>query len=154
MSSEVKVQQKYVRKRVYIRRSTAKTLQAKVTAYRRDIPVISLGAAQTLTKGKGVAALTRGDKGRFSQRSFSGNTSIKVGNKRYSDAFINKTRYGSWQVMRRKTKKRYPVEVLKIPISKSVDRHARRIVNEQMRKEYPRIAEHEISFRIKRYAKR
>ncbi len=134
VSSDVKVQQKHVRKRVYIKRSNSKSLTAKLTTYRRDIPVISLGPAQTrLTKNK---------------------STLKVGSKSYPGAFINRTRFGSWQVMKRKTKKRYPLEVLKIPISKSVDRHASKTVRRQMIKEYPRISQHEIDFRLKKHANR
>lgn len=153
VSADVQVQQKHVRKRVYIRKSTGKTMKALVTAYRRDIPVISLGIARTTGTNK-MSVSSRDSRGRFNTRQHSGNTAIRVGNRTYQNAFINQVQGGGWQVMRRKGRARYPLEVLKVKISPSVDRHTPTIAREQMQTEYPRIAKHEIDYRMKKYASR
>ncbi len=150
VSKETRIPGKHIRKRVHIRRSTARTQYARITVYRKDIPLISLGAAKTVMKGQGVADIARGKNGRFSQRQFRGNTAIRVGNKTYKDAFINRTKNGRWHIMRRKSGARYPVEVLKLPISQQVDRITPTVARQVMKADYGRLLRHELEYRARK----
>ena len=147
VSTEENIQQKHIRKRVYISKSNPKKMRARVTAYQGDIPVISLGAKE-LKRGKGVSAPKR----RYP------NAFIADGSKGYGK-YQGKGRYGSTKLARghvlvRTSKSRYPLEVVKVEIRDSVKKHSPQIARKQMNDEYPRIAKHEIDYRLKKYADR
>ena len=155
VASETQIQQKHIRKRVYSRVKITKDFrQGTITAYRRDIPAISLGVATSLIKSvKGqrlISQSNRDRKGRFTKREFAGNTSIKVGRRTYNDAFINLVN-GKWQIMRRKTAKRYPVEVITVKIAPAVDRFLPSRSREIMKAKYPDLLKHELEWRLKKY---
>ena len=150
VSGDVRVTQKHIRKRVYIRKSTAKTMMAKVTAYRRDIPVISMGIANTRLTRKG--SVVRID-GKSYAGAFIADGSAGYGRYIRGRGYQNTT-LKSFQVLRRTGNSRYPIEVVKVIISPSVDRHTPKIAREQMQTEYPRIAQHEIDYRMQKYASR
>ena len=155
VAGEVQVQQKHVRKRIYTKVKVSKDYRrGRITAYRRDIPAISLGAATSFVRSvrgqRLISQSSRDSKGRFTRREFSGNTSIKVGRRTYSDAFINPIN-GKWQIMRRKTAKRYPVEVLAVKIAPTVDRFLPTRSREIMRAKYPDLLKHELTWRLKKY---
>lgn len=155
VASENQIQQKYIRKRVYSRIRISKDYrQGTITAYRRDVPAISLGIATSMVKkAKGrrlISAATRNVKGRFTKREFAGNTSIKVGRNTYQNAFVNQAR-GSWQIMRRLGKKAYPIEVIKVKISDSVDRSLPQFSRNMMKNAYPSLLQYELQRRLKQY---
>lgn len=155
VARETQIQQKHIRKRVYSRVKITKDFrQGTITAYRRDIPAISLGVATSLVKSvKGQRLISqsgRDRKGRFTKREFAGNTSIKVGKNTYQNAFINQTR-GSWQIMRRLTSKAYPIEIIKVKIAPAVDRCLPGYSREMMKGKYPDLLKHELEWRLKKY---
>lgn len=155
VASENQIQQQHIRKRVYSRIKVTKDIrQGTITAYRRDIPAISLGIATSMVKiAKGKRLISqsgRDTKGRFTKREFSGNTSIKVGRKTYQNAFVNPAR-GSWQIMRRLTSKPYPIEIIKVKISDSVDRCLPAFSRDMMTNKYPGLLQYELQRRLKQY---
>lgn len=155
VSGETQIQQKHIRKRVYTDIEITKDYRrGRITAYRRKIPAISLGVAVSLVKkAKGrrlVSASRRDTKGRYAKREFAGNTSIKVGRNIYPDAFVNKAK-GTWQIMRRKTAKRYPLEVIAVAIAPAVDRFLPSRSREIMKGKYPGLLEYELKRRLKQY---
>lgn len=155
VAGEVQVQQKHIRKRLYTKVKVTKDYRrGRITAYRRDIPAISLGVATSLVKSRRgqrlISQASRDSKGRFTRREFAGNTSIKVGRRTYNDAFINPVN-GKWQIMRRKTAKRYPVEVLTVKIAPAVDRFLPSRSREIMKAKYPDLLKHELEWRLKKY---
>ena len=155
VASENQIQQKYIRKRVYSRIRISKDYrQGTITAYRRDVPAISLGIATSMVKkAKGrrlISAAGRNVKGRFTKREFAGNTAIKVGRNTYQNAFVNRAR-GSWQIMRRLGKKAYPIEVIKVKISDSVDRCLPQFSRNMMKNAYPSLLQYELQRRLKQY---
>ena len=155
VAGEVQVQQKHIRKRLYTKVKVTKDYRrGRITAYRRDIPAISLGVATSFVKSvrgqRQISQASRDSKGRFTRREFAGNTSIKVGRRTYNDAFINPVN-GKWQIMRRKTAKRYPVEVITVKIAPAVDRFLPSRSREIMKAKYPDLLKHELEWRLKKY---
>lgn len=135
VAGEVKIPQKHIRKRVYTKVKVARDYRrARITAYRRDIPVISLGLVQTSVNRR------------------TGIKNLKVGGRMYPGAFINQIRKtGQWQVMQRKGAKRYPLEVLTVKIAPQVDRYLPTRSREIMRAKYPNLLKHELTWRLKKY---
>ena len=157
VTGEVQVQQKHVRKRIYTKvKVTRDFRRGRVTAYRRDIPAIRLGVAASMVRRiKGqrlISQASRDTKGRFTKRQYAGHTAIRIGRTTYPNAFINQVQGDNWQIMRRKTNKRYPVEVIVVKIAPTVDRFLPRRSKEIMASAYPGLLEHELDWRIKRYA--
>lgn len=153
VSHKVSAPQKLIRKRVYIKRSKANTQFARITVYPRDISAIGLGSARTLTRTrKGqrlVSGVSRGAGGRFTKRQHSGNTSIRVGNRTYRNAFINQIR-GNWHVMQRKGEAKYPVDVLKIPAGKPLANAAATMPRRLFRAEYEKKLRQEYNYRAQK----
>lgn len=125
VSKETRIPGKHIRKRVYIKRSSARTQFARLTAYRRDISLNSLKPRQ-LKKGFSAAG------------------------RKYPSAFRAKGRNGSEQIFQRKGKARYPIEVVKVPISEHVDRITPKVARQIFKREYPRLLAHEIDYRSKK----
>lgn len=138
VAGDVKVPQKHIRKRLYTKvKVTRDYRRGRITGYRRDIPVISLGIVQTAMNRR------------------TGANTLKIGGKSYPGAFINRIRSsGQWQVMKRKGSKRYPIEVLTVKIAPSVDRHLPRRSREIMQGQYPKLLKHELTYRLNRYARK
>lgn len=127
VSKETKVVQKHIRKKVFIKRSTPRTQKAEFRVYRRDIAAIGLNP-RTSRKG------------------------VRVAGKLHSGAFINTLRKtGQRHVLKRKGVKRYPVEIIKIPISESVDKISRKVAVRVMRQDYPKLLQHELVYRLDKY---
>lgn len=125
VATETKLQQKHIRKRVFIKKSSFKTLFARITAYRRDMPLISTGNARQNKKG------------------------VRAAKQQHSSAFINNVN-GRAHVLRRKSKARYPLELLKIAVVKIVDKFTRPIAQKIMKEDYPKLLRQEVEYRIKK----
>jgi hypothetical protein len=140
VSSETKIQPKVIRKRFYIRRSSVRSLRATFVAYRSDIPAISMGVALTKTRRhKGRVVRGRG---------------VKVGNRTYPGAFINRvSSNNTFQVLRRKSDSRYPIEVVKERVRPVIDRYVGITVSVKMRHRLPVILKRELQYRMSKYAK-
>ncbi|MFB9995716.1 phage tail protein [Providencia rustigianii] len=107
VSKEVRIQQKIIRKRVKFSKASSKhgTPKARVTVNRGNLPAIVLGTARV----------------QLSRSRHAGNrigSTLKVGKFTFHNAFIQQLNNGCWHVMQRVGKSRYPIEVVKIPVSK------------------------------------
>lgn len=117
---------KLVRKRAKLNRAKPYRLNASIKINRGNLPAIKLGAAQVrLSRRKG------NQKGRGSY--------LKIGPYRFRNAFIQKLANGRWQVMRRVSDSRYPIEVVKVPLAKPLTvnfwKISRQLIKKDMGKE-------------------
>lgn len=106
VSAETNVPQRMIRKRARLRRASVsqEVIQAKISVNRGNLPAIALGAPRMqLSKRKG---LRRG-----------GGSVLKIGRFTFKDAFIQQLNNGRWHVMQRVGESRYPIKVVKIPLS-------------------------------------
>ena len=129
-----------LKNRFYMRPANAKKLYSRITVYRRDIPAIALGVAQTRL--------------RTSRSRITGGGSIKVGNKTFKNAFVNRVRTnGTWHVLQRTQGTRYPIDVVKVKVAEAVDKHAKKITYEIYERDFQRTLINDLKFRISKYAK-
>ncbi|WP_366543638.1 phage tail protein, partial [Salmonella enterica] len=84
---------------------------ARIRINRGNLPAIKLGTAQVrLTRSKGQ--LLRGG------------SVLKIGPYLFRDAFIQQLANGRWHVMKRiEGKKRYPIDVVKVPLAAALTQH-------------------------------
>lgn len=140
VKEETGVAASVIKNRFYNSNSTAKKLKSKVTVYRRDIPAISLGVAQTRLRIK---------KGRII-----GGGSIKVGNKTFKNTFVNQTgKNRKWHVLRRLSSKRYPIEVVKVDMVSAINKHAKRVMFGVYSADFEKNLIGELNHRVQKYAK-
>lgn len=130
----VGVKNKYLKPRVYISRAKggAKPKGAKLHFYRRGIPLIDVNAKQV--EG-GVVAGSYVMPGAF----------IADGSKGYGKGRLSRA-----HVLRRTTKKQYPLELIRVNIKKAVNEETPKIVAKIMRSDFERLYDHEIKRRSSR----
>ncbi|EKI6239041.1 phage tail protein [Salmonella enterica] len=99
---------------------------ARIRINRGNLPAIKLGTAQVrLTRRKGQ--LLRG--GRV----------LKIGPYLFRDAFIQQLANGRWHVMKRiEGKKRYPIDVVKIPLAAALTQNFEEAKNRIIAEEFPK----------------
>lgn len=117
---------KLVRQRARLKKANPQRLSAGIKINRGNLPAIKLGAAQVrLSRRKG------NQKGRGSY--------LKIGPYRFRNAFIQQLANGRWQVMRRVSDSRYPIDVVKVPLAKPLTvnfwKISRQLINSDMSKE-------------------
>lgn len=117
---------KLVRQRARLKKANPHRLSAGIKINRGNLPAIKLGAAQVrLSRRKG------NQKGRGSY--------LKIGPYRFRNAFIQQLANGRWQVMRRVSDSRYPIDVVKVPLAKPLTvnfwKISRQLINSDMGKE-------------------
>lgn len=117
---------KLVRQRARLKKANPHRLSAGIKINRGNLPAIKLGAAQVrLSRRKG------NEKGRGSY--------LKIGPYRFRNAFIQQLANGRWQVMRRVSDSRYPIDVVKVPLAKPLTvnfwKISRQLINSDMGKE-------------------
>ncbi|HAT2830160.1 TPA: phage tail protein [Klebsiella oxytoca] len=117
---------KLVRQRARLKKANPQRLSAGIKINRGNLPAIKLGAAQVrLSRRKG------NEKGRGSY--------LKIGPYRFRNAFIQHLANGRWQVMRRVSDSRYPIDVVKVPLAKPLTvnfwKISRQLINSDMGKE-------------------
>jgi len=98
-SKKVDVPKRFIKGRAKLERAKPRRLSAFVKVNRGNLPVIRL------IKGDGRFVLRGENKGQ-----------LKVGNRFFQRAFIQKLQNGRTQVMQRQGKDRYPIDVVKIPL--------------------------------------
>lgn len=98
-SKKVDVPKRFIKGRVRLERAKSNRLSAFIKVNRGNLPVIRL------IKGNGRFIRRGENKGQ-----------LKVGNRLYQRAFIQKLKNGRTQVMQRQGKERYPIDVVKIPL--------------------------------------
>lgn len=117
---------KLVRQRARLKKANPQRLSAGIKINRGNLPAIKLGAAQVrLSRRKG------NQKGRGSY--------LKIGPYRFRNAFIQQLANGRWQVMRRVSNSRYPIDVVKVPLARPLTvsfwKISRQLINSDMGKE-------------------
>ncbi|HEC2091423.1 phage tail protein [Klebsiella oxytoca] len=117
---------KLVRQRARLKKANPHRLSAGIKINRGNLPAIKLGAAQVrLSRRKG------NEKGRGSY--------LKIGPYRFRNAFIQQLANGRWQMMRRVSDSRYPIDVVKVPLAKPLTvnfwKISRQLINSDMGKE-------------------
>lgn len=139
VSKGAKVPQKHVRKRTFISRASSRKLRAKVSGYVYPIPLISVIKTKTILSKARRGTNRRG---------------VRAAGRQYDGAFINvHRRSGRFQVFRRKTSRRYPLEVISIDVSKSFRASLEREAPRVMRQDFPKLLLHELKYRTNKYAK-
>ncbi|EFU2788244.1 phage tail protein [Salmonella enterica] len=99
---------------------------ARIRINRGNLPAIKLGTAQVrLTRHKGQ--LLRGG------------SVLKIGPYLFRDAFIQQLANGRWHVMKRiEGKKRYPIDVVKIPLAAALTQNFEEAKNRIIAEEFPK----------------
>ncbi|EHB3561738.1 phage tail protein [Salmonella enterica subsp. enterica serovar Oranienburg] len=99
---------------------------ARIRINRGNLPAIKLGTAQVrLTRSKGQ--LLRGG------------SVLKIGPYLFRDAFIQQLANGRWHVMKRiEGKKRYPIDVVKVPLAAALTQHFEGAKNRIIAEEFPK----------------
>lgn len=99
---------------------------ARIRINRGNLPAIKLGTAQVrLTRRKGQ--LLRGG------------SVLKIGLYLFRDAFIQQLANGRWQVMKRiEGKKRYPIDVVKVPLAAALTQSFEEAKNRIIVEEFPK----------------
>jgi len=127
VSAEKKVPLFVVRRRMFVRNASLKRILSTNRAYIRDVPLISVG--ENARTGKQTGTFKHRQKGDVGP----GYGGTKIRKHYAADAFVNVIRRNQVvHVMRRKQratwdgKKRLPVEVLKIKLDASFDKHFRK----------------------------
>lgn len=135
VAKAIQVPQKFVRKRMYVSRATARRQSSRLRAYYRGISVIDLKARDS---GKGG---WRTRKGR----------GVRAGKRRYSDAFIAYGNNANKHVFRRKGDGRSPLEVVRIEIQKHVDVIAPKVAMREMKENFAKRLKHDLEWRLRKY---
>ncbi|EAQ5850041.1 phage tail protein [Salmonella enterica] len=99
---------------------------ARIRINRGNLPAIKLGTAQVrLTRSKGQ--LLRGG------------SVLKIGPYLFRDAFIQQLANGRWHVMKSiEGKKRYPIDVVKVPLAAALTQHFEEAKNRIIAEEFPK----------------
>lgn len=129
VAGDVNLTQKVVRRKIFIRRSRARTGKAAIYFYTRPINAISTNYRIT-RKG------------------------YKVAGRVYPRTFFARGKGPTHQIFQRQGIARYPIEPVKIEIQDSVNRFAVPITDRLMKTDFPDILKREFNARIRGYIKR
>lgn len=133
VSKDSKIQQKIIRKKAFIRKSTAKKQRTTISMYRTGVPLISLATGKNAIQEPAHGFISV--KGFFVER-----------------GFINKVkRTGQRQVFQRAGRKRYPISVVRVNIQRIVDVSMPKRVSQKMNTDFPRLLRRDLEYRITRY---
>ncbi len=128
---------KQIRARITQKKSNPKTLLSLNGVGASDIPVISFINTKAILK---------------SVRKGTNKTGVRAAKRQFDGAFINVLRRsGRFQVLMRKGKERYPVEVVKIPIKKSVQKNHLSLAKKLMDREFTRLYMSDLKYRVGKY---
>ncbi|HIE9577888.1 TPA: phage tail protein [Klebsiella variicola subsp. variicola] len=104
VAKETKVKRKLVMQRAKLKRASPKKPMATIRVNRGNLPAIKLGPVRVLLSRR------KRDNG-------SSGSVLKIGNFSFPGAFVQQLNNGRWHVLRRTSKSRYPVEVVKVPLA-------------------------------------
>lgn len=115
---------------------------ARIRINRGNLPAIKLGTAQVrLTRSKGQ--LLRGG------------SVLKIGPYLFRDAFIQQLANGRWHVMKRiEGKKRYPIDVVKVPLAAALTQHFEEAKNRIIAEEFPKELASSLKQQLRRHLTR
>jgi len=151
-AKEEKMPVKLIRERLKLNHlNSGDNSAAQIRVFRTNVPASRLGVARTQLAKRGKAttsAVTRSANGQYAKREISGQTSIRVGRRVFHNVFMQQLRSGKWHILRRLTDKRYPVEVVTVPINSSITRHATNNFQRAVGTELPQQMLRELVYRI------
>ena len=127
VSGDVKITQKNIRRKIYVKRSTPKTGMAKLYFYGRAVNAINTNFSKT-AKGYKIA-------GTFRPRTF----------------FAKSPTANKHLIFQRRGAERLPVDVVKIPINEAVQKHAMPTIKERMNNYFYKTLKAEFNARLKGY---
>ncbi|KQN46638.1 phage tail protein [Serratia sp. Leaf50] len=104
VAKETKVPRKLVKQRARLKKATMRRPIATLKINRGNLPAIKLGAARMQISRKKGNVRGRG-------------SVLKIGKFTFRNAFLQRLANGRWQVMQRSGKPRYPIDVVKIPLT-------------------------------------
>lgn len=115
---------------------------ARIRINRGNLPAIKLGSAQVrLTRRKG--------------KLLRGGSVLKIGPYLFRDAFIQQLPNGRWHVMKRiEGKKRYPIDVVKIPLAGELTKNFEEAKNRIVMEEFPKELASAMKQRLRVYLTR
>lgn len=141
VSKETKVPLKLVRGRAKLKKASPNRPIATIHVKRGNLPVINLGPVRLQ-----VSRRNRGGGGAGSV--------LKVGRFSFPGAFVQRLSNGRWQVLRRTSKSRYPIEVVKIPmaapLTKAFMEQSQALIKSDMPKELAAALNNQLRLVIKR----
>lgn len=140
IAADLALQQKLIRKRVYLKRATRNRLEARIRSFYRGINLIDLKPRDTGKYKKGV-------RGRV------GSGVRARGGHHYYGGWIAKSPRGQRLAFERGFKRggKTPIDVLRIPIKAEVDRIAPRATRQVIDAKLPQLIAHELQFRIRKH---
>ncbi len=104
VAKETRVKRKLVNQRARLKRASVRKPMASIRINRGDLPAIKLGPVRVQLSRR------KRDQG-------AAGSVLRVGNFSFPGAFVQRLNNGRWHVLRRSTKGRYPIEVVKIPLA-------------------------------------
>ncbi|MDR3431047.1 MAG: phage tail protein [Rouxiella aceris] len=141
VSKETKVPRKLVMQRAKLKKATMNRPIATLKINRGNLPAIKLGAAQMRISRR--------------QGNVRGQGSVlKIGRFTFRNAFIQQLANGRWQVLQRSGKSRYPIDVVKIPLTtpltEAYTAETNRLMQSDMPKEMASALKNQLRLIIKR----
>lgn len=125
VSRNTRVPRKLVMQRSKVKKANVNNPVATLRVNRGDLPAIKLGVARVqLSRRPG--------------RNHGAGSILKIGRFTFPHAFIQRLANGRWHVMRRTSKARYPLEVVKIPMSAPLTTAFRDEVPKLMQSDMPK----------------
>ncbi|UNK25155.1 phage tail protein [Yersinia intermedia] len=141
VSKGTKVPLKLVRGRAKLKKASPGRPIATIRVKRGDLPVINVGPVRMQLSRR------KGSKG-------GADSVLKVGRFTFPGAFLQQLSNGRWQVMRRTSKARYPIEVIKIPmaapLTQAFDDETKALLMSDMPKELAAALSNQLRLVIKR----
>ncbi|WP_037032997.1 phage tail protein [Rahnella sp. WP5] len=141
VSKETKVPRTLVMQRAKLKKATINRPVATLKINRGNLPAIKLGAAQMRVSRR--------------QGNLRGQGSVlKIGRFTFRNAFIQQLANGRWHVLQRSGKSRYPIEVVKIPLTtpltEAYTAETHRLMQSDMPKEMASALKNQLRLIIKR----
>lgn len=143
VAKETSAPQKLVRQRVRLRPAMPGHADptARLVVNRGDLPAINLGTARLqLSRRKTVS-------GRHG-------SVLKIGRFTFRNAFIQQLANGRWHVLQRTSRSRYPVQVVKVPLSgpltESYQKQSRQLMETDMPRELAAALKHQLRLYLRK----
>ncbi|MBA7848839.1 MULTISPECIES: phage tail protein [Klebsiella] len=141
VTKDTKIPRKLVRGRARLRKATSRKPQAIIRVNRGNLPAIKLGPASV--------RLSRRKRDKRGVRSV-----LHVGRFRFPGAFIQQLDNGRWHVMQRESKSRYPIDVVKIPLTTPLTTAFKNAVPALMQSDMPKEMQYALRNQIRLIVKR
>lgn len=156
VSTKTKIPQKHIGKKVFIRKSTARTQVSQVDVYRDGVSLVSVLTPKNIKNRTRRSFHRRKNRPqiKWKGRSFTGAFVAKVSfgrRDRRSSRTRRKTSIGQPQVFEREGEDQSPIEAVKIPIKKEVAQVSGVVIGRVMKSEFPRLLKHEMEYRLSKY---